>query len=853
MLKVKKTGILVLIIGIALVFTFTALSMTGCGDGGGENGGGGGGSTPVAPTITTASLPNGTVGTAYNQTLAATGNTPITWSIEGTLPGGLSIVSATGVISGTPTTAGTSNFTVKATNTAGSGTKALSITITSGSSQGTAPTITTASLPGGTVNTQYSQILTATGDTPITWSLENGVPPTGLSLLGVGVISGMPTIAGTSTFTVRATNATGSNTKEFSITITGGSSQGTAPTITTASLPGGTVNTQYSQTLTATGDAPITWSIVDISALPAGLSLSGDVISGTPTTAGTYSFTVKAINDAGESTKSLSITIVGVAPTVTTASLQDGKVNTPYNQTLEATGDGTPITWSIDTGTLPDGLSIASTTGVISGTPTAAGTSNFTVKATNATGSGTKPLSITIVSAPTVTTTSLPNGTVNVAYSETLAATGDAPITWSLESGALPTGLNLFGGGVISGTPTTAGMYSFIVKATNAIGNDTKMLSITIASAGGQGTAPTITTASLTGGTAGTAYSQTLTATGDTPITWSITGALPAGLSLSGNVISGTPTAAGTSNFIVRATNATGSVTKTLSITIASAGSQEVPPAITTASLPNGMVNAAYSRTLSATGDTPITWSIDTGALPAGLNLSGNVISGTPTTAGTYSFTVKATNTVNSDTKALSITINDLPALTGIVSVDGTLQVGYSLIANISNLKGSGTVSYQWKRHNTLTGAGTDISGASSVSYTLTAEDQGKYISVTVTRADNLGSINSAVTAQVAAAPANTNSVAITITVSNGINNETVSFTSTGNITLPKNGNATVTVSGNYQAYRWFVDNIPNDEPSGILTLIGTDYTPGTSHRILVIVYKNGIPYSQEIKFTVGN
>jgi len=82
--------------------------------------------------------------------------------------------------------------------------------------------------------------------------------------------------------------------------------------------------------------------------------------------------------------------------------------------------------------------------------------------------------------APAITTASLPDGTVGTAYSQTLAATGDATITWSLESGSLPTGLTLLGSGTISGTPTTAGTSNFTVKATNAAGNDTKQLSITI-------------------------------------------------------------------------------------------------------------------------------------------------------------------------------------------------------------------------------------------------------------------------------------------------------------------------------------------------------------------------------------
>jgi len=93
---------------------------------------------------------------------------------------------------------------------------------------GIAPTIITATLPNGVVNTAYSQTFTATGDTPITWSLESGTLPTGLNLLGSGIISGTPTTAGAFNFSVKAINISGSNTKQFSITITtteGGSTQ----------------------------------------------------------------------------------------------------------------------------------------------------------------------------------------------------------------------------------------------------------------------------------------------------------------------------------------------------------------------------------------------------------------------------------------------------------------------------------------------------------------------------------------------------------------------------------------------------------------------------------------------------
>jgi len=184
-----------------------------------------------------------------------------------------------------------------------------------GDETGTAPTITTQSLPNGVVETTYNQTLTATGDTQITWSIETGSLPIGLSLSSEGQISGMPTTADTYSFTVKATNAKGDSKKQFTIVI----SQKGSPIIITSSLPNGTQNTSYSQTLSATGDATITWEIVTGSgSLPAGLSLSSaGAITGTPTTADTSNFTVKATNAKGSDTKPLSITITAKGNTLT--------------------------------------------------------------------------------------------------------------------------------------------------------------------------------------------------------------------------------------------------------------------------------------------------------------------------------------------------------------------------------------------------------------------------------------------------------------------------------------------------------------------------------------------------------
>ncbi len=158
---------------------------------------------------------------------------------------------------------------------------------------------------------------------------------------------------------------------------------------------------------------------------------------------------------------------------ITTTSLPNGDVSTAYSATLAGTGGVAPYTWAVASGSLPTGLQLNSATGNISGTPTSAGTYNFSVQlADSQTPADTdfKELSITVNAqqAPplSITTTSLPNARRNRAYSRTLQATGGMqPYVWSIDMGSLPPGLSLNSAiGVISGTPTIKGNWSFTVR-----------------------------------------------------------------------------------------------------------------------------------------------------------------------------------------------------------------------------------------------------------------------------------------------------------------------------------------------------------------------------------------------------
>jgi len=184
----------------------------------------------------------------------------------------------------------------------------------------------------------------------------------------------------------------------------------TTLTITTTSpLAAGTTGTAYGPvTLNATGGtAPYTWALATGSTLPAGLSLTAGSISGTPTAAGTFNFSIKVTDSATPTantlTKAFSITVTapGTPLTITTTTLSAATFGSAYSQTLAASGGSGAYTWSVTAGTLPAGLNLNASTGSISGTPTApaapiAATSNFTIGVTGAvSGSTTKAFTIT--------------------------------------------------------------------------------------------------------------------------------------------------------------------------------------------------------------------------------------------------------------------------------------------------------------------------------------------------------------------------------------------------------------------------------------------------------------------------
>lgn len=536
------------------------------------------GLTVAAPVLTMTPAP-GTLtaayGAAYSQTFTAGGGIgPYTYALTGALPAGVTF--SAGTLSGTPTAPGSYPITITATDTGSTGTGSPFTIAQNYTLNVPAPTIVLApaSLPSVTAGNAYSQTITASGAiAPYTFAVTSGSLPTGVTLATGGALTGTPTQVGSFNITITATDANGqTGSRAYTLVVN-------APTLTMTPAPGtltAPYGAAYSQTFTA-GGSPGPFNYVLTGALPAGVTFSGNTLSGTPTAPGSYPITVTATDTVltgvgAPFSIAQNYTLDVPAPTIVVnpATLPGTTAGQSYSQTLTATGAIAPYTFAVTAGALPPGLALASG-GALTGTSTSSGTFNFTVTASDANAqTGSRAYSI-VVAVPTLVLTpaTLPSGVSGTAYSQTFVASGGiAPYTLGL-TGVLPTGLSFNAGtGVLSGTPTQSGSFNISVTATDSTGGTaatvTNNYTLVIA-------VPTLTMSpsTLTSGVQFTPYPSTqFTAGGGVaPYSFAITaGTLPTGMSFTAaGLLSGTPSASGTFNFTVTATDSTTGTAGTVS------------------------------------------------------------------------------------------------------------------------------------------------------------------------------------------------------------------------------------------------------------------------------------------------
>jgi len=446
-------------------------------------------------TITTNStLPAAVVGSPYSQTLAAAGGLlPYTWSVTtGSLPAGLALAPSTGVLSGSPSTSGSFNFTVQVSDSGQpspqTATKAFSLVVSAAGP--VLSSIDPSSVPAG--SSAFTLTVNGTNfvsGSTVRWNGSNRTTTfVNASQLRASILDGNIASPGTASVTVANPGGSTSNALTFTIS---------PPllTITTSSpLTAGVVGIAYSQTLSASGgQSPYTWSVAT-GFLPPGVALapSTGVLSGTPSTPGTFDFTVRA-SDSGQPTpqtanKSFTLVVSASAPTLT--SINPSTVlagGLAFTLTVNGTNfvSNSVVRWNGSNRTTTFVTSSQLTAALPASEIATAGTASITVANPGDAISNAVTLTISALVLTITTNSPLSQGTVGSSYSQTLAASGGTtPYSWSLSSGSLPAGLTLNpSSGAIGGTPSAVGNSTFTVRVSDsASASATKQFQLSIAS-----------------------------------------------------------------------------------------------------------------------------------------------------------------------------------------------------------------------------------------------------------------------------------------------------------------------------------------------------------------------------------
>ena len=804
-----------------------------------------------ACTITSPGPATFTVGQAGTPvTITSTGTPTCALSETGTLPSGVTFTDngdGTATLVGTPgpDTGGTYTFTITATNgVSPDATQSFTFTVTQ------APAITS---PAGTTFTagQAGTFTVKSTGVPNAALSETGALPAGVTFTdngnGTATLAGTPAAgsAGPYPFTINATNGVIPDaTQAFTLTVNH------ACTITSRRAATFTVG-QAGTPVTITSTGTPTCALSETGTLPTGVTFTdnGDgtaTLAGTPTTGGTYKFTINATNGVSpDATQSFTLTVNAAACQITSSKGTAFTVGQAGTYTVTTTGY--PLCQLSEKGALPPGVSFIDNrdgTATLAGTPApgSSGTYPVTITGTNGVNpAATQSFTLTINQAPGITSPAGTTFTVGQAGTFTVTSTG-VPNAALSETGKLPTGVTFTDNGngtaTLAGTPApgSSGTYPFTITATNGASPDaTQSFTLTI-NQPCQITSPAAGT--FTTGQAGTPV--TVTSTGSPTCALTATG-LPSGVGFKDNgdgtaTLAGTPApgTGGTYLLTITATNGAGSDTQTFTLTVLQA------PGITSPGHATCTVGMACAFTVRSSG-VPTPGLSESGKLPSGVLFTDNgdgtaALSGIPAagSAGTYPFTITATNGVGSAaTQSFTLTVNQAPGITSsagttfTVGQAGTFSVTSTGVPNAA-LSETGKlpsgVTFTDNGDGTATLAGTPAAGT------------GGTYPFTITATNGVGSAaTQSFTLTVNQAPGITSSAGTTFTVGQA---GTFSVTSTG---VPTPG---LSEKGALPRGVKFKDN-----GDGTATLSGTPTTGGV--YTFRIAAKNGVSPDATQSFTL--
>jgi len=521
---------------------------------------------PAGPTCVvvnqTPAPPDGSTGNSYSFQFTASGGAgggegPYSFNVSTAQqpPPGLQL-NQQGLLSGVPTQTGQYTFGVVARDSQGraSSTQFFTMNIFTGTGGGviqiTNPQAGNASVANAFVGNSYFFQFQATGGNPNpSYNWTGFVPVSGLTLYSNGQILGTPAVGsqGNYSFNVSVSDGSGNQTNAtFNINVS--ASGGSGFQISTTSVPNGTVGVFYqTQFFAQNGSGSYQWSVIQ-GQVPPGLQFFSSnqqgQLSGTPTNAGNYTFTVSVFDNqtSQTATRQFTISISGTTGSgfqISTTFVPSGTVGVFYSTQFNAVNGSGSYQWSATVGQLPPGLQFFSSNqqGQLSGTPTSAGNYTFTVTVfdnqTSQTASRqfTAQISGTTGSGFQISTTAVPSGVPGNFYQfQFQAANGSGSYNWSYQ-GQIPPGLQFFNSGQLSGTPTTVGNYTFTVSV---VDNQTsqsasRQYTMQVNSTGGTG-GVSITTTSVPNAAVGIFYSFQFTASGCNVCVWSLasgSGSLP--------------------------------------------------------------------------------------------------------------------------------------------------------------------------------------------------------------------------------------------------------------------------------------------------------------------------------------